>query len=71
MNSGLYLTTDELLMSSSEDFSTEPVRIVTNSKKKNYCGLQDDSRKKSKKKHWKPHENKKYVEFLRENMTLF
>jgi hypothetical protein len=70
MSSVLSNCTDETLLSSSDDFSTEMVRIGS-SKKKSYCGLQDDSRKKSKKKHWKAHENRKYVEFLRNNMSLF
>lgn len=71
MNSDLSNTYEETLLSSSEEILFDNVKIAVSTKKKNYCGLQDDSRKKSKKKHWKPHENKKYVEFLRENMSLF
>jgi hypothetical protein len=71
MNSDYSTFFNEPQQSSSEGFDEEASRIASISKKKNYCGLQDDSRKKSKKKHWKPHENKKYVDFLRNHMELF
>jgi hypothetical protein len=45
--------------------------LPTPTPKKNYRGLQKDSRRKSKRRHWKLHENQKYVCFLRENMELF
>ena len=53
------------------DLTVTHGKTVSFIKKKNYQGLQDDSRKKSKKKHWKPQENKRYVDFLRNNMEIF
>ena len=71
MNSDLSTLIEESFLLSSCDFSLDCLRATSVCKKKNYSGLQDDSRKKSKKKHWKPQENSKYVQFLRENMSLF
>jgi hypothetical protein len=47
------------------------VRTTRSIKKDKIVGFQDEKRKRARKKHWKPVENQRYVEFLRRNTDLF
>lgn len=44
-----------------DEQSTAPLMVVPIKSKKNVMILQGDARKKTKKKHWKPQQNERYI----------
>lgn len=50
--------------SSAETKQQREAKIKSTLKKKHFSWFEDDSRKKTKHKHWKHSENEKYVQFL-------
>lgn len=64
------LELDDFLFSNTDCFSLQSFKTSFTLEKR-LAGRLQDLKKSSKKKHWKAHENQKYIEFLKENKDLF